>query len=122
MIYIEYLMLIYLKDNEIWKKKILNQKLFIYQVILVDIYVFFLKMKKLLLQEIHFFHLGCGRIFEGTYEEMFNSLKKLKELPKETKIYCGHEYTLKNSEFCLKFDKDNKKIKKKISEIKNKIK
>ena len=68
------------------------------------------------------FSLGCGRIFEGTYEEMFNSLNKLKRLPKETKIYFGHEYTLKNSEFCLKFDKDNNELKKKISEIRKKIK
>ena len=67
------------------------------------------------------FSLGCGRIFEGTYEEMFSSLKKLKELPKETKIYCGHEYTLKNSEFCLKYDKNNKRLQKKINEIKNKV-
>ena len=53
---------------------------------------------------------------------MFNSLTKLKELPKETKIYFGHEYTLKNSEFCIKFDRDNNKLKKKISEIHKKIK
>ena len=45
------------------------------------------------------FSLGCGRIFEGTYEQMFNSLKKIKELPKDTQIYCGHEYTLQNSKF-----------------------
>ena len=47
------------------------------------------------------FSLGCGRIFEGTYTEMFNSLNKMKKFPKKTKIYCGHEYTKKNSDFCL---------------------
>ena len=47
------------------------------------------------------FSLGCGRIFEGTYEQMFNSLNKIKELPKDTEIYCGHEYTLQNSNFCI---------------------
>ena len=41
------------------------------------------------------FSLGCGRIFEGTYSQMFNSLMKLKELPKNTKVFCGHEYTYK---------------------------
>ena len=51
---------------------------------------------------------------------MFNSLSKIKKLPKETKIYCGHEYTLKNSEFCLKYDENNSKLKNKIDErIKN---
>ena len=67
------------------------------------------------------FSLGCGRIFEGSYQEMFNSLSKIKKLPKETKIYCGHEYTLKNSEFCLKYDENNSKLKNKIAEIKNKL-
>ena len=50
------------------------------------------------------FSLGCGRLFEGTYEDMFRSLDKIKKLPKNTKIYCGHEYTLQNSEFCIKHD------------------
>tara|TARA_B000000557_G_scaffold258128_1_gene252180 strand:- start:8 stop:724 length:717 start_codon:yes stop_codon:yes gene_type:complete len=68
------------------------------------------------------FSLGCGKIFEGSYDEMFNSLKKLKALPEETKIYFGHEYTLKNSQFCESLDKNNYELKKKILEIKNKIK
>jgi len=63
------------------------------------------------------FSLGCGRIFEGTYEEMFESLKKIKSFPKETKIYCGHEYTLSNSRFCLIHDPKNLKLKEKISNI-----
>ena len=42
---------------------------------------------------------GCGRVFEGTYEQMFNALQLLSQLPDETKIYCGHEYTQKNVEF-----------------------
>ncbi len=46
------------------------------------------------------FSLGCGRIFEGSYAEMFNSLNKLKNFPKNTEIYCGHEYTENNSDFC----------------------
>lgn len=47
------------------------------------------------------FRYGCGRIFDGTYEEMYSSLMKIKSLPKQTLIYCTHEYTLKNFEFCL---------------------
>ncbi len=67
------------------------------------------------------FSLGCGRIFEGTYKEMFSSLQLLKSFPKETKIYCGHEYTLKNSEFCIYYDEDNSKLREKISSIKKKL-
>ena len=67
------------------------------------------------------FSLGCGRIFEGTHQEMFNSLKIIKSLPKETKVYCGHEYTLNNSKFCIKYDPENINLKKKIENLKNKV-
>ena len=68
------------------------------------------------------FSLGCGKVFEGTYDQMFNSLMKIKELPKNTKIFCGHEYTLQNSKFCLTHDKNNQNLKDKISDIKIKLK
>ena len=55
------------------------------------------------------FRLGCGRIFEGTFEQMFNSLKKINNFPDSTKIYCGHEYTMKNLSF-LESQFDNFKI------------
>jgi len=64
------------------------------------------------------FSLGCGRVFEGTYEEMFLSLNKIKSLPEETKIYCGHEYTLNNANFCIKHDLENQNLKKRIELIK----
>ena len=48
------------------------------------------------------FRLGCGRVFEGTLNEMFKSLKKINELGKNTIIYCGHEYTLSNLNFLEK--------------------
>ena len=53
---------------------------------------------------------GCGRVFEGTFEQMFESLKKISNYPKETKIFCGHEYTLSNLKFALEVDKDNKQL------------
>jgi len=68
------------------------------------------------------FSLGCGKIFEGTYSQMFNSLMKLKELPQNTKIYCGHEYTLQNSKFCMVHDENNENLKTKINDIKIKLK
>ena len=67
------------------------------------------------------FSLGCGKIFEGTYLQMFNSLNKFKKLPLDTKIFCGHEYTMQNSKFCLTYDSNNQKLKKKITEIKKKL-
>lgn len=45
------------------------------------------------------FACGCGRVFEGTPEQMFESLSKLLALPDETRVYCGHEYTLANIQF-----------------------
>ena len=68
------------------------------------------------------FSLGCGRIFEGTYSQMFNSLMKLKELPQNTKVYCGHEYTKKNSDFCMVHDASNENLKAKIHDIDVKLK
>ena len=68
------------------------------------------------------FSLGCGRIFEGTYKQMFDSLMKLKELPKSTKVFCGHEYTLQNSKFCIVHDENNENLKAKSNDIKIKLK
>ncbi|GLR65561.1 hydroxyacylglutathione hydrolase [Acidocella aquatica] len=53
------------------------------------------------------FSLGCGRLFEGTAEDMFTSLQKFAALPGETLICCGHEYTQSNAKFALAVDSDN---------------
>jgi len=68
------------------------------------------------------FSLGCGRIFEGTYSQMFDSLMKLKKLPANTKVFCGHEYTLQNSKFCIVHDESNENLKTKINDIQIKLK
>tara|TARA_B100002019_G_C20697900_1_gene324241 strand:+ start:115 stop:390 length:276 start_codon:yes stop_codon:yes gene_type:complete len=52
---------------------------------------------------------------------MFKSLKKIKQLPKDTDIYCGHEYTLQNSNFCIANDPENLKLKEKILRIKKNL-
>jgi len=49
---------------------------------------------------------------------MLTSLNKIKKLPRNTKIYCGHEYTYKNAEFCMKYDNNNVDLKKKFEQIK----
>lgn len=63
------------------------------------------------------FVLGCGRVFEGTMEQMWTSLKKLRALPPETRIYCGHEYTQSNARFALSVDGGNAKLQAQASEI-----
>jgi len=68
------------------------------------------------------FSYGCGRLFEGSYLEMVNSLKKIKSLPLKTKIFCGHEYTISNLKFCMELDKNNSELKEKYNQISKNIK
>lgn len=53
------------------------------------------------------FSMGCGRLFEGTAQQMFDAMQRLKALPPETKVYCGHEYTQDNGNFCLSIEPNN---------------
>ena len=57
------------------------------------------------------FSIGCGRVIEGTMEMMWESLKKLRDLPGDTKVYCGHEYTLANIKFAQTIEPDNAALK-----------
>ena len=50
---------------------------------------------------------GCGKVLDGTYEELYQSLKALSYLPNDTLIFCGHEYTVNNLEFIKKLDPNN---------------
>lgn len=60
---------------------------------------------------------GCGRVFEGTFEQMRNSLASLRELPPTTHIYCAHEYTAANLRFALAVDPDNAALKARVTEV-----
>ena len=82
---------------------------------------FYSKKEKVLFTGDTLFSLGCGRIFEGTYKDMFNSLNQIKCLPKDTKIYCGHEYTANNIKFCAKYDFNNKDLIKKLGWINERL-
>tara|TARA_B100001540_G_scaffold312442_1_gene333572 strand:- start:269 stop:988 length:720 start_codon:yes stop_codon:yes gene_type:complete len=113
---------ILIEDDQIWKKDNFEAK--IYHIpghTTGHIAFHFFKEKKIFTGDT-LFSLGCGRLFEGTYEQMFNSLNKIKQLPKDTEIYCGHEYTLQNSNFCVANDPENFKLKEKIIKIKNNLK
>lgn len=63
------------------------------------------------------FALGCGRPFERPAEVLWQSLLKLRELPPETAIYCGHEYTLGNAKFSVTVDPDNTQLKERLKQI-----
>lgn len=58
---------------------------------------------------------GCGRLFEGTAKQMFQSLTKLAQLPDDTKVYCAHEYTLSNLRFAKKAEPNNPDIDQRIA-------
>lgn len=68
------------------------------------------------------FSLGCGRIFEGDAEMMWNSLQKLSALPGDTVIYSAHEYTLSNAQFALSVDPDNDALKTRAADVETKRK
>ena len=110
-----------LEDNQIWKAENFEAKIMHIPGHTSGHICFHFFKEKIIFTGDTLFSLGCGRIFEGTYKEMFNSLKKIKSLPKETKIYCGHEYTLNNSKFCMKYDSENINLKEKIENIQKKI-
>ena len=112
---------IFLKDHEIWKNQNFKAKIFYIPGHTLGHICFHFFDEKLLFTGDTLFSLGCGRVFEGTYEMMFKSLDIIKNFPLETKIYCGHEYTLQNSKFCIKYDENNSKLKQKIDWIKNKL-
>lgn len=66
------------------------------------------------------FSQGCGRLFEGTAEQMLHSLNKIKQLPAKTKIYCAHEYTQTNAEFTLSLEPNSLLLQQTLTAIKTK--
>ena len=112
---------ILLDDNQIWKAENFVAKIIHIPGHTKGHICFHFFNEKIVFTGDTLFSLGCGRIFEGTYNEMFNSLNKIKSLPKDTKVFCGHEYTLSNSKFCTRYDPKNFNLKKKVESIKKKI-
>ena len=110
-----------LKDKEIWKSNKFETKIYHIPGHTSGHICYHFFNQNILFTGDTLFSLGCGRIFEGTYEQMFSSLQLIKSFPENTKIYCGHEYTLKNAEFCIKHDKDNSALIEKIKSIKKKL-
>jgi len=107
-----------LKDNEKWIFGNSSVKVLHIPGHTLGHICFFFEKEKIAFTGDTLFSLGCGRIFEGDHKQMLKSLNKIKKLPKNTNIYCGHEYTYKNAEFCIKHDSDNIALKKKFEVIK----
>jgi hydroxyacylglutathione hydrolase len=63
------------------------------------------------------FSIGCGRVFEGNYPMMWDSLLKLRALPDDFKLYCGHEYTASNVKFALTVEPDNPALQARAAEV-----
>jgi hydroxyacylglutathione hydrolase len=82
--------------------------------------IYYLKLENKLFTGDLLFGAGCGKIFDGTYLEMFNSLQKIKKLPLQTNLYFGHEYTIKNLEFAYSIEPDNLKIRQRLDNARNK--
>tara|TARA_Y100000389_G_scaffold189850_1_gene214037 strand:- start:1 stop:720 length:720 start_codon:yes stop_codon:yes gene_type:complete len=112
---------ILVKDNQVWKEDNFEAKIIHIPGHTTGHIGFYFINEKIIFTGDTLFSLGCGKIFEGTYNQMYKSLNKLKDLPQDTKIYCGHEYTLQNSRFCIQHDPSNQNLINKILEIKKKI-
>ena len=108
-------------DNQIWKADNFEAKIMHIPGHTTGHISFYFFNEKLIFTGDTLFSLGCGKIFEGTYEQMFLSLSKLKNLPDDTLIYCGHEYTLQNSKFCIQHDSKNLNLQKKIKKIRENL-
>jgi hydroxyacylglutathione hydrolase len=63
------------------------------------------------------FAMGCGRVLEGTMEQMWSSVAKVAALPPETMLYCGHEYTLSNAKFCVSMEPENNALVDRLAEV-----
>ena len=113
---------IQLKDNKNWKNELFECEILHVPGHTSGHISIYVKEINALFTGDTLFSLGCGKIFEGTYSQMYKSLNKFKNYPKNTKIYCGHEYTKKNSDFCLSIDSNNLILRKKINEIDQSIK
>jgi len=107
-----------LKDNEQWNFGNSSVKILHIPGHTLGHICFFFEKEKIAFTGDTLFSLGCGRIFEGDHKQMLQSLNKIKQLPKDTLIYCGHEYTHKNAEFCIKYDNNNINLKNKFAKIK----
>ena len=99
-----------LSDNENFKLGNIDFEIFFIPGHTSGHICFYSKSEKVIFTGDTLFSLGCGKVFEGTHQEMLRSLNFIKKLPVDTKIFCGHEYTKKNLDFCIKYEINNSKL------------
>ena len=99
-----------LSDNENFKLGNIDFEIFFIPGHTSGHICFYSKSEKVIFTGDTLFSLGCGKVFEGTHLEMLRSLNFIKKLPVDTKIFCGHEYTKKNLDFCIKYEINNSKL------------
>ena len=84
----------------------------------LDMINFYLPSENILFSGDTLFSLGCGKVFEGNMDMMYNSLTKISALPNKTMIYCSHEYTNANGKFALSVEPENKTLISRFNEVK----
>ena len=109
---------IHLKEGDKWQFGDIESEIFEISGHTVGHIAFYFHREKSVFTGDTLFSLGCGRLFEGTPKMMWESLKKIRDLPDETKIYCGHEYTLSNAKFIYSILPSDE-LKGKINELEN---
>lgn len=112
----------YFQNNNITTLKILDFNFDVYKTPghTLDHIIFFENNEHWLFCGDTLFSMGCGRLFEGTYQQMFDSLTLIKSLPDDTQVFCTHEYTQRNTEFFVKLFPDKKDIQKYLLDVKAK--
>ena len=78
---------------------------------------YYMPADKLLFAGDTLFAMGCGRLFEGTPAHMWASMQRLLELPDDTIVYAGHEYTLANARFAVTVDPDNERLRERLAQV-----
>lgn len=78
---------------------------------------FHLPSERIILVGDTLFAMGCGRLFEGSAEQMHSNLQRLSRLPGETRVYCAHEYTLSNGRFALTIEPDNQALVERMAKV-----
>ena len=63
------------------------------------------------------FAMGCGRLFEGTAEQMYSNMQRIADLPGDVRIYCGHEYTLANARFAAHVEPENEEVARRLKQV-----
>ena len=101
-----------IKEGEIVPSNFTNFKVLSTPGHTLDHVVYYDEQNKILFSGDTLFRFGCGRIFEGDYKQMYDSLEKIKRLSNNTNVYCGHEYTIHNLNFLNSIFKNCEPLKK----------